>query len=564
MSFPFRSKHVKNRELSAHGDACSCGCAAPLANNRKYAATLSVPSFEQTLKNDVEKNEDKYLSDIDSVVFSSSSKPSITLDSFILSKIVAQMEANTDFFPKGTDKALAGNCGKRVMPPKLREKILGQDVSFYSVDSSDISKIPQIKNLDDAGTVDIIDYKGSMSYSGVMCCHNVWGCPICARKVSELRKKGLSDLITAHFDRFGAGSITASLFTVPHGLGDDLVDIKARLLKAYRDMTKSGSYTAFMKSLGYCGTSRALEVTFSLSNGFHPHIHVLHFFEKEFSLDNQMFLWETLFSMWTKFLLKNEFKTPSREAFGCQKIASDKKTIADVAEYFSKVESDVNDDDIHGYLKKHQDVRGVTNSQGRTITGWQTEHEMTKWHLKKAKQDGENYRYSMFDFIRGYSIAKTNGDKETAARFRALWLAYRTAFKGARQLVTKHKHFKISELDLTDEQLGEQQPEDNQSKLVSQISFDDWRVVVFMNARGALLEKARSQGSEGVESLLSIIMKCYVDFFPDNPVHHSKYDYHFDCDLSFYAPYCRTEEEYRLFYETQLHLFMISLLWISE
>jgi hypothetical protein len=494
MAFPFKSpKYVKNRELSAHGDACSCGCAAPLANNRKYASTPAVPSFEQTLKDDVLKNQDNYHTDIDSLAFAGSSKPSITLDSFILSKIVAQMEANTDFFPKGTDKAVAGNCGKRVMSPKLRKKIFGVD------SSSDY----------EGSTVDIIDYRGSMSFAGVMCCHNVWGCPICARKVSELRKKGLSDLITAHFDRFGSGSITASLFTVPHGLGDDLVDIKARFLKAYRAMTSGRPFKNFMKSLGYCGTSRALEVTFSLSNGFHPHIHVLHFFEKELSLDNKILLWETLFLMWTKFLLKNEFKAPSREAFGCKTISSDKKTISDVAGYFSKVESDVNDDDIMSYLKKHQDVRSVTNSQGRTITGWQTEHEMTKWHLKKAKQDGENYRYSMFDFIRGYSIAKTNGDQETAARFRALWLSYRKAFKGARQLVTKHKHFKISELDLSDEDLGEQLPNDNESKVIYQIPFEIWLLVVYMGARGSVLESARFGGSEHIEKSLKIIRDGY-------------------------------------------------------
>lgn len=509
MAFPFKSpKHVKNRELSAHGDGCSCGCAASLANNRKFEASPATPSFEQSLKDDVLKNEDKYHTDIDSLAFVGTSKPSITLDSFILSKGVSQMEANTEFFTKDKNKIVAGNCSRRVMPERLRENIYGTRSSG--------SKTAEIINQHDDfaidyknSTVDIIDYKGSMSFSGVMCCHNVWGCPLCARKVSELRKKGLSDLITAHFKQFGANSITASLFTVPHGLGDDLVDIKARLLKSFRDMTQSGSYKAFMKQYAYCGISRALEVTYSLSNGFHPHIHVLHFFEKPLSLEEQNLLFETLFSMWTKSLLKNGFKAPSREAFGCKTIASDKKTIADVSAYFSKVESDVNDDDIMSYLKKHKDVRSVTNSQGRTITGWQTEHEMTKWHLKKAKQDGENYRYSPFDFIRGYLIAKANGDQETAARFRALWLTYRKAFKGSSQLFTRHKHFKIKELDLSEAELGEQAPEDNQAKVIYQIPFEIWLMVVYMGARGSVLESARLGGAERVQKALKIIREGY-------------------------------------------------------
>lgn len=509
------NKTATNNAILLHGSSRSCGCVRSkktkktiLANNRKFEANPAVPSFEQSLKEDVVKNEDKYHTDIDGLAFVGASKPSIYLDSFILSKIAAQIEANTEFFPKGTNKVVVGNCGKRVMSERLREKIYGS--------RSAKSRITELVNPNNDfaidykhSTVDVIDYNGSMSFSGVMCCHNVWGCPICARKVSELRKNGLSELITAHFQRFGAGTITASLFTIPHGLGDDLVDIKSRLLKSFREMTQSGSFKAFMKKFDYCGISRALEATFSLVNGFHPHIHVLHFFEKELSHDDQILLWETFFAMWTKFLLKNGFKAPDRRGFGCKIIASDKKTIVDVAGYFAKIESDVNDDDILSYLKKHQDVRSVTNAEGRTITGWQTEHEMTKWHLKKAQQDGENYRYSMIDFLRGYSIAKTNGDQETAARFRALWLSYRKAFKGSSQLFTRHKHFKISELESTDEELGNQKPEDNQAKVIYQIPFEIWLLVVYMGARGSVLESARIGGAEKVEKTLKHIRFGY-------------------------------------------------------
>jgi hypothetical protein len=494
VSFSFSHKYVKNREISAHGDGCLCGCASPLANNRKFEASHEPRGFESSLKTHVSSNEQNYHQDIDALAFSGASKPSITLDSFILSKIVGQMEANTEFFPKGTDKAVAGNCSKRVMPPKLRQKILGHDY-YNSPDYEDT-------------TVDIIDYQGSFSFSGVMCCHNVWGCPICARKISERRRKGLSDLLTAHFAEFGSKTVTASLFTIPHGLGDDLVDIKTRLLHSFRKMTQSGSYKLFMKKFGYCGISRALEVTYSLVNGFHPHIHVLHFFEKPLSLDDQILLFETLFSMWSKYLIKNEFKAPVREGFGCQLVSSDKGTIADVAEYFSKVESEVNDDDIKNFMNK-KGVRSVKNAEGRDITGWQAEHEMTKWHLKRAKEDKENPRYSMLDFIRGYSIASTNGDDESRKKFRALWLSYRKAFKGSSQLFTRHKHFKISELFLSDSDLGEQSPEDNQAKVVYRIPFQIWLMVVYMGARGSVLESARIGGFDKVDKTLKLIRDGY-------------------------------------------------------
>lgn len=518
MSFPFRHKHTKNRAIDSHGSSCSCGgChsgAAALANNRKIGDGLEPRGFQKSLKAEVDRstaaNEDKFCSNVDALAFSGLKQPSIVLEGYILSGVIAKMEANTDFLPKGTDKALAGNCGKRVMSPKMQNKIFGTEIKSYD-------------HQDNNSKIDIILYKDSVSYYGVMCCHNVWACPVCGRKLSERRKQGLSKLLTAHFDRFGADSVTASLFTIPHSKYDDLQDILKRLNKAYSDMTHSRGYKALMKTLQGCGSSKAKEVTWSLVNGFHPHIHVLNFFEQNLLLDHE-FIADTLFNLWADALKKNCFDPPSREAFGCNLIPSTKQGIQAVAEYFSKSESDVNDADIMGYLKKHKDVvRSVTDAEGRVVTGWSTEHEMTKWHLKQARSDGENFRYSMFDFVRGYSIADDNGDEESKAQFRRLWLEYRKAFKGERQLWTRHKHFKISELQLSDEELAEQELEEPEKKTVASIEFNQWLVVVFMHARGMILQKARKKGSEGVTEGLSFVNDAYFSFFPDDPCGFSNY-----------------------------------------
>lgn len=488
--------------IYSHASSCGCGChssaakmveaAAPLANNRKLGDSLQPRGFQDSLKTDVATHQDKYHTNFDSLAYAGSKTQSVVMESYILSNIIAKMEANTDFFPKGTDKTVAGNCGKRVMSPKLRKKIFGLDFSGGEYDYSKSS-------------VDIIDYRGTLGYTGNMCCHNPWGCPICARKVSEKRKKGLSKLINAHFDMFEPDSISASLFTIPHGLGDDLKDISDRLLKCYSDMTHSRGYKTLMKTLYGCGSSRANEVTWAIVNGFHPHLHVLNFFEKCLILDVN-FLADTLFSLWCKALQKNGFSLPSRKAFGCKIIPSSKVGIDAVASYFAKPEADVNDADVQGYLKKHKNVRGV---KGRDVSGWTTEHEMTKWHLKQAQQDGENFRYSMFDFPRGYAIATANGDEETRKKFRALWLNYRTAFKRKSQLYTRHKYLKIAELELSDEELGAEAPEEKETKVVYSIPFELWLMVVYMGARGTLLEMARRSGVDGIEKALSLVREGY-------------------------------------------------------
>jgi hypothetical protein len=501
---------VVQAAMTSHSSNCQCGCAPakktafePLANNRNMQDSPVIAGFQDSINADLDRSiaadSDKYLTDVDTAVSAGLKKPSVVLESYMLSKYVAQMEANTDFFPKGTDKVVAGNCGKKVMSPNLRKKIFGLDF-----DERDVSH----------STIDIIDYHGSVSYFGIMSCKNVWGCPVCARKLSEKRKKGLTDLLNAQFGKFGSDSVTASLFTIPHGSYDDLKDINKRLLKSYKEMRESRDYKKLMKKYGGCGSSRATEVTWSMVNGFHPHIHVLNFFENCLLLEID-FLADQLFALWTKAVVKNGFTAPSREAFGCKLVSSDKHTVQAVANYFTKPESDVNDADIQGYLKKHKNVRAIENTDGKEVVGWSVEHEMTKWHLKKARADNENYRYSSFDFVRGFGHADATDDKESKAQFRALWLTYREAFKGQRQLYTTHKHFKISELEMSDGELGDQAPEEKVAKVVYQIPFEIWLLVVYMGARGTVLEKARRSGLAGVEQALKLIREGY-ECLPEN------------------------------------------------
>lgn len=468
---------------------------AVLANNRKIGVPPAVTDFQHFAKDDVLNNPDKYHTKIDALAAVGALNPLVVLDSYLLSNIVAKIEANTEFFEKGTDKVVPGNCGKRVMPAKLRKKIFGLD--FDGDDNAQCD-------------VDIVEHNGSYSYKGVMSCHCLWGCPVCARKISERRKKGLVSLLSSHFNRFGADSVIASLFTVPHGLGDDVTDIKDRLLKSYHTMTRFTKYKKLLKKYGGCGSSRNMEVTWGMSAGFHPHIHVLNFFEHTVLLGHE-FLADQLFALWTEALLKNGFTAPSREAFGCKIIPSDKKGVDAVAAYFAKPESDVNDADIDVYLKKHKNlVRSVAGK-----SGWGVEHEMTKWHLKKGQSEGLNFRYSMMDLLRGYAIAEITGDEESRKMFRALWLSYRTAFKGERQLWTRHKHFKIKDLECSDQELAEDLPDEPVTKVVYSIPFEIWLMVVYMGGRGSILESACRNGVAGIEKALALIRMGY-DCLPED------------------------------------------------
>lgn len=400
------------------------------------------------------------------------------------------------------------SCGRKVMSEKLHKKLFG---------ASGLSSPAN-------GGINIVKSGVAVSYSGLMYCKNVWGCPICTRKVSEKRKIGLQKLLSSHVEKYGSDTITASLFTIPHTNRSDLKDILDRLIEAYTVMTRTRVYKDFInKTLGGRGSSRATECTYSLTNGYHPHIHVLNFFDTALDFESYQLLSDTLYNLWVKACLKLGFEMPVRRAFGCKIIPTDTAALSVVADYFSKSEADVNDDDIEQFLnsKKNKTVRQV----GKKSKRWAIEHEITKWHLKTDKtekskdQDGNKikvFRYSMFDFLRGYAFNDIAGNEQEKQRFAALWLEYRSAFKGKRQLFTRHKDFKIPELmlsdaDLIDFETGEIMDDKPASEVILSLDFITWQLVVMFKARASLLVCAKYQGKAAALQFIKQLWSAYYD-----------------------------------------------------
>lgn len=503
MSQPFKSsKKSENLEASKSQDGI-------LANNIRNVGKHINQGFQDNLLNHICNDEGYYLQNVDGLSLAYSSKKYIEVDSYYLSSIVSKIESNHPELCKNPTGIYPCNCGQKVMSVKLQNKIFGTT-----------------KNENKDSTVDIVKYKKSYSYQGVMVCNNVWGCPVCARKLSERRKQLLSKLLKKHHKEFGNNSMTMTLFTVPHGLGDDLEDILERISKAYRYMTQSNGYKDLTKKFKGCGTVRNLEVTYGTINGFHPHIHCLQFFKK--SVENLDELSEKLFELWGKALKKYGFEEPNKQGFGCKIVeilkqsddgvnVIDDEAVDAIAEYLTKVE-DANPDDLIDFQKRH--ANAVKNKK----SSWGVEHELTKWHLKKGSQKNGAYSYTMFDFLRGYELSSMLEDEESRKGFYSLWLKYRQAFKGSRQLFIKHKHFKIKELELDDDELGELKPEDNQAQLVASIKFDIWQLIVMMKARGTVLKMVRKDGIEGLNNVIELLKTGYEALPDDKKILH----FHFD------------------------------------
>ena len=107
-------------------------------------------------------------------------------------------------------------------------------------------------------------------YGKLEVCSSVWLCPVCATKIAERRRAELSEGVD--HCKVQGGAVLHLTLTVRHKHGDNLQNLLDRFTRAYRTMTGHRTYREKLRPLYQLfGSVRALEVTHSEANGWHPH-----------------------------------------------------------------------------------------------------------------------------------------------------------------------------------------------------------------------------------------------------------------------------------------------------
>ena len=107
-----------------------------------------------------------------------------------------------------------------------------------------------------------------------MSCGSVWVCPVCAVKITELRRAELTHAVD---DWCSSGqSVLHLTLSVRHKAHDLLANTLDLLTRAFRVMTNSKTWKRIAKKITLSGRVRSLEVSYG-SNGWHPHFHLLLF-----------------------------------------------------------------------------------------------------------------------------------------------------------------------------------------------------------------------------------------------------------------------------------------------
>lgn len=294
-------------------------------------------------------------------------------------------------------------------------------------------------------------------------CSSVWLCPVCAAKVAEGRRQELVQAI-GHWRRESGGTILVAAFTVRHGRADDLQALLDRFIAAYRRLTGHRGYRALREAYRLVGAVRALEVTHGESNGWHPHYHVLLFFDRHLSDAEITAFQASLYRLWAASAARESLDMDSAHGLVLQ------RTFGAVADYVAKYGRDPKTDP------------------------WGPESEMTKAHIKQSRAGS-----TPWELLR----RSVSGD----VRAGFLYREYAGVFKGRQQLVWS-PHFRAAlglADDPTDSDIASARPHDAVS--LGWLSLEEWHLVLRFDARADVLLAAASGSWAAVLGLVAQLRK---------------------------------------------------------
>lgn len=107
---------------------------------------------------------------------------------------------------------------------------------------------------------------------GVMRCGSVWSCPICAARITEVRRVELEAAT-----RPGNYTLLMVSVTLQHERGDLLTVLLEALKDSWRRTKQGKAWQNLSARFDLAGSITATEVTYSQAAGWHPHLHVLFF-----------------------------------------------------------------------------------------------------------------------------------------------------------------------------------------------------------------------------------------------------------------------------------------------
>lgn len=257
--------------------------------------------------------------------------------------------------------------------------------------------------------------------------------------------------------------------TMPHYYSQSCSELLEDQKKALATFRSDGTWSRKMKSFGFEGLIRSLEVTHG-KNGWHPHTHEIWITDNTFNRSDFLTF---LKIRWEKACKKHGLIPKG-------KLKAFREHSLDV--HFDASTSD--------YLAKQDDQSNLSY--------WGADREVARGNSKSSKG---KHPFQLLDAFSGGDLKKG-----------ALFMEYAKAFKGKRQIFWSHGlKKKVNIEDIDDLKLAER--EDDPAVILASLNSYAWQVILDHDFRAGILSLAEMQGLDGVDSWLK---SKGVDLFSDS------------------------------------------------
>lgn len=225
---------------------------------------------------------------------------------------------------------------------------------------------------------------GSAHFGQVETCSSVWACPVCASSIRQRRAEEIKQAVQAH--QAEGKHLAFMTLTLPHYRFDSLGTSLDALLGCWRDMTAQTSWkkahpgprsqAGIKARYGISGVIRATEITYG-ANGWHPHLHMLVFLERELSETALQALGDEVYTLWAKGIQKRIGRLPSREhGLDIRRVGADGAVLS---QYLAKVT------DKKSWGVGAEMARGDAKRSGSSITPFQLLDEKSSISITQAR-----------------------------------------------------------------------------------------------------------------------------------------------------------------------------------
>lgn len=177
----------------------------------------------------------------------------------------------------------------------------------------EISRLERIRKcgrvpVTEGGRVTIRDNAGVAHYTGLATCGSIWSCPVCSAKIRNARALEIGHG-AANWDNAGNAVYMLTL-TMPHDVGSPLANLIPVIADGFRAILSGRAWVQLRKQVRIVGTIRSMEVTHG-ANGWHPHLHVLVFFDSRPDAAELAAFTIHVQRQWTRYVTKCGFRAPN-------------------------------------------------------------------------------------------------------------------------------------------------------------------------------------------------------------------------------------------------------------